>query len=484
MRRTHKIKKSNKQLFISDPASRRCALALLRVIATCPQTLPDESSNIACLLASLVTEEELIGSFTPSGQAKQISEALADNSGESDDIFGEFGEELRLLSRSKTGGLQTSGVKPKPSIIRAIGQAEPAALGHLAQVILQNLDSQSANFADDWISGNAQILKGLFELTAVETDIAALALALGTMKGQSDLVARSVDDGFFSRSARKPTTLKLAAATGYTAEQLAVIFSASGALRSSGILSNLSVSSYDIDDVLGLSELGQLFASEPFESEAAVRERVLTPVSLVNNPLLVLTHLSQQRKDISGLLSGTMCSGEPGVNVLLYGSPGTGKTEFARQLAVDVGANLYEVGYNSESSGMDASRDDRLSYLKLANRLILPEERAVILLDEAEDIFDTLPAGSERGKSRRRGSKAWMNALLEKMRIPTIWITNDIQIDPAHIRRFAYTSAIDIPPLSMRRAIVRSHTEGLGIQEKSLDMLSRDEPRFSIRPNF
>lgn len=475
MRRIHKTKKSNKQLFISDPASRRCALALLRIIATCPQTLPDESSNIACLLASLVTEEELVGSFTPSGQAQHISKALADKTDDEDDIFGEFSEELKLLSRTKTDGLRTSGVKPTPSVIRAIGQAEPAALSHLAQVILRNFDSQSANFDDDWISGNALILKGLFELSAVETDIAALALALGTMKGQGDLVARCVEDGFFNRSARKATTLKLAAATAYTVEQLAVIFSPAGALRSSGILRNLSVISYDIDDVLALSELGQLFASEPFESEAAVRERVLTPVSVVNNPFLVLTHLGQQRKDIGGLLNGTMCSGEPGVNVLLYGAPGTGKTEFARQLAADVGANLYEVGYTSESSGMDASRDDRLSYLKLANRLILPEERAVILLDEAEDIFDTLPAEDQRGKSPRRGSKAWMNALLEKMRIPTIWITNDIQIDPAHIRRFAYTSAIDIPPLSVRRAIVRSHTESLGIRDKSVDLLARDE---------
>ena len=238
MRRIHKTKKSNKQLFISDPASRRCALALLRIIATCPQTLPDESSNIACLLASLATEEELVGSFTPSGQAQHISKVLADKTDDEDDIFGEFSEELKLLSRTKTDGLRTSGVKPKPSVIRAIGQAKPAALGHLAQVILRNFDSRSANFGDDWISGNALILKGLFELSAVETDIAALALALGTVKGQADLVARCVEYGFFNRSARKATTLKLAAATAYTVEQLAVIFSPAGALRSSGILRN------------------------------------------------------------------------------------------------------------------------------------------------------------------------------------------------------------------------------------------------------
>jgi transitional endoplasmic reticulum ATPase len=107
--------------------------------------------------------------------------------------------------------------------------------------------------------------------------------------------------------------------------------------------------------------------------------------------------------------------------------------------------------------------------------LIPPEERAVILLDEAEDIFDSIGGQSEHRRSPRTGSKAWMNALLEGMRIPTIWITNDIEIDTAHLRRFAYVTGFATPPISVRREIVRLQTAGLAITDATITQLARND---------
>ena len=125
-----------------------------------------------------------------------------------------------------------------------------------------------------------------------------------------------------------------------------------------------------------------MFAAEPFASEKAVRERVLKPILTNDGPELVLSHLSRKKSDIEALISGAIRTGAPGVKLLLYGPPGTGKTEFVKKLANDLKVDCYEVGYTADGSPLDASRDDRLSYLRLINQLIKPEE-----LKKTQEVF-------------------------------------------------------------------------------------------------
>ena len=49
---------------------------------------------------------------------------------------------------------------------------------------------------------------------------------------------------------------------------------------------------------------------------------------------------------------------EAGVNILVYGQPGTGKTELARMLAARVGAQLYEVRVD-DNDGEPATEHER-----------------------------------------------------------------------------------------------------------------------------
>lgn len=60
------------------------------------------------------------------------------------------------------------------------------------------------------------------------------------------------------------------------------------------------------------------------------------------------------------------------------------------------------------------------------------------------------------------------------MRIPTIWITNDIEIDAAHLRRFAYVTEFSTPPISVRREIVRRNA-GLAITDATITQLARND---------
>ena len=61
------------------------------------------------------------------------------------------------------------------------------------------------------------------------------------------------------------------------------------------------------------------------------------------------------------------------------------------------------------------------------------------------------------GKPVSKGGKAWINRTLEDNPVPTIWITNDPNIDPAYLRRFDYSVAMRIPPRLVRLRIAADH---------------------------
>lgn len=462
---------------VADPAVQLSVVALLRLIARSPAhgaTMPVEALN---LLGCIAGPDDLLISFAKVGQRKAVEQAMRRPDDEEEEAFdGDLDGSAGVLQMLTTSTkVSRRSVTPRSRVVAAINAAQVPAIQSLALTLLEKWEA-SIGAGQDWMDTNVRILKGLFGLSDVEAQVAKLAFAFSSVRGQSNALVACIQELFYCRSERRQSMFRLALALDRTAVDLSGAFSATGPLRSSGLLYHAAISCYDLDDVLRLSELGQLFASESFESVTAVRQRILSPLVLEANDALVFTHLAPQQRDISALLDGAITTGAKGINVLLYGQPGTGKTEFAKKLACDLGVNCYEVGYASDETGMEASRNDRLCFLKLANRLIAPEERAVILLDEAEDIFDSMGAQTERRRSSRSGtSKSWMNALLETMRIPTIWITNDIEIDAAHLRRFAYVTEFSTPPISVRREIVRRQTAGLAITDATITQLARND---------
>jgi len=156
-----------------------------------------------------------------------------------------------------------------------------------------------------------------------------------------------------------------------------------------------------------------------------------------------------------------------GVNILLYGTSGTGKTELAKVINSQLPSKLYEVAHEQDGDPLLGS--ERFSFYQLGQQL-LQNKPSIILFDEIEDIFPSI--FSLQKKSENLG-KALITTTLENNPIPTIWISNHIfQIDPAYLRRFDLVFEIKVPPLDVRKNMIRSSFKSTGISREWIEKVA------------
>ncbi|MCX9157809.1 AAA family ATPase [Niveibacterium sp. 24ML] len=221
-----------------------------------------------------------------------------------------------------------------------------------------------------------------------------------------------------------------------------------------------------------LRGLGAALIEEDLELSRLMRY-FLTPTATPTLAVPDFAHLDAEMRTLVGMLNATQNHAQHALNVLLYGEPGMGKTEFCQLLAQQTGFELLEVAY-ADASGSPLSPSDRLRAYRFAEQLLAPTRRSILMFDEVEDVFqseETAPSKADMAQSIR--FKAWINRALEQSRTPTIWITNRVhKIDRAVLRRFDFTLEFRNPPPSARRRIAARHLGGLAPSESWLDALA------------
>ena len=189
------------------------------------------------------------------------------------------------------------------------------------------------------------------------------------------------------------------------------------------------------------------------------------------------------------MMQGALHTRTTGVNVLVYGPPGTGKTEFCKTLACRLGANLYSVG-EEDDRGDEPSRNERLQELRLAQHLLAPGRGSILLFDEMEDVLSDPGSGwnpfSRRGYSylRSGGSKVFMNRLLERAPVPTLWTSNSArETCPTVLRRMTFALELRQPPPRIQARIWRRELTRHGIEatEENARSLARE---FDVTPGM
>lgn len=227
-----------------------------------------------------------------------------------------------------------------------------------------------------------------------------------------------------------------------------------------------SISDEFIDNMLSLDE----------DIEVMIKDSIRT----CEEPTLNLKDYKHVQDDIDILypyLKNAIKQKQKGVNILLYGLPGTGKTELVKVLSKKLKTSLFEVSYINED---DEPKDGnaRLKAYKSAQALLV-SKKTLLMYDEAEDIFQSSNGGFFSmlfgGGSQRQKDKAWINKTLELNEIPTIWITNNIRsVDNAIVRRFNLSIELPIPPKSKRVEIIENYSNNT-LDDKTKELLAINE---------
>ncbi|MFZ9839623.1 MAG: AAA family ATPase [Opitutaceae bacterium] len=285
----------------------------------------------------------------------------------------------------------------------------------------------------------------LLDLSAPECLVLAFILMLGTestLEVAANCLGHDLDDRMADHA--------VATATGLTAAEVGRVFSAHSRLMSCQLLKR-DRSSLRLLGTWDWPSRGLASARrEPkFDPLKALRDRVV-PAPGPAMAWANFTHLGDLGASLRTYLSEALRTGRKGVNVLLHGPPGCGKTQLVRLLGRELGAEVYEVS-TEDADGDPIGSGSRLQALRVAQEFTA-RRRALLCFDEIEDVFPRpFPFGF--GGQRSGAFKGWMNRMLEQNATITFYLTNAVEaLDAAYIRRFDFTLELKVPPQAAREA--------------------------------
>ena len=276
-----------------------------------------------------------------------------------------------------------------------------------------------------FVRKNLALLQECFGLSELETNILYVI-------GLFDKMSRYYDDNldYFEFCLLLASVLK----TNHT--KIQKLLMADMPLRKFGFIDeNLKYGNFELE---GLAEKLMV---EPLSKQ----EMMKSIARIYPKSTLEIADFSYMKSDLDMLLN--YCKNTKNPSIFLYGRAGVGKNEIAALIAKELDKDLWEI-HNIDTQGI--MREDRLEQFIRAQSM-LNADKSVILLDECEEFFPSLYPKYNEDKA----SKNTLNKMLESVKIPSIFLSNSADIDPAFLRRFDIVLEIHAPTKEKKEELIQ-----------------------------
>jgi SpoVK/Ycf46/Vps4 family AAA+-type ATPase len=378
-----------------------------------------------------------------------------------------------MLYRSRLGSLMEAMHYDKAEFLRGLGfefeDADEVDVKSVRRVLerrLQELTRRGLNRDEDSFR-NTEMLAATLGMSRAEAEILVFSVTLQMHEQLNECMGH-----LFRRECHTQSQLTRVLAHVLDLPSAEVL----AALSRRGVLFKSRLLGYDPTNAAsGQNPLEVPHTLAPalvgtIHNEAELLERFVQVGPAPELRLDDFSHMGQTLDLLRTYLTRSLDQHLCGVNVLLHGDPGTGKTQLARLLVREAGAQAFEVSQDDEY-GNPTGRGERVQRYQLSQSLLMRHRRAVVLFDEAEDAF---PEPSFFG-TRDRGEKLWLNRLLEENPAPAIWTANRIHgLEEAQLRRFDLVVEMKRPARAAIRRVLKASLADLPHGERWLDRIAQD----------
>ncbi|TYO99673.1 SpoVK/Ycf46/Vps4 family AAA+-type ATPase [Geothermobacter ehrlichii] len=372
-------------------------------------------------------------------------------------ISDEDGKLRELLKLCCEGGGQAEGSRRAFHVMRQATQA----------LLAKRVDSLQ-NAEPGILERNIRELVSQIQLDRDETAFLGMLLRYRIHEPLYELFNALTQAGF-------GTMPLCASCLGLGTRRLHILLTRGGRLFRSGVIVPGLGIGKDIDDSFDLSKK----ILHAFEKSLADCEDILScllgHVEQASLEWSDYDHIALERDRLARFLKQAVARRLKGINVLLYGPVGTGKTEFSKTLAAQLGFSLYALGEQDEQ-GEEPTRHERISSLQVMQNLLRFQQKSLLLFDEMDDLLENAGAATFIPGEKNSGSKVFIHRLLEDNPVPVIWTINRVSnLTPSIIRRMSFAIEMKNPPLALRQRVWQRHLakEGLELSTGDLKQLTR-----------